>query len=186
MLDITAMSNVLTDDELLGLGDELFSDNEMTIYNIPNFYNRCHSFRFEDGKSTIYKSPSTETYEFRVGSSRGYNQFRNHLCKAIHKIDCSTQFNAFAPTLSDLDKLIYKEFGELFDFTDSDGTICYSVAKELHSDFMNNRSNFEGYLNNNSLVLPILSEEKIWLLLNYDEFTRAFSIAKDKGIVIFN
>ena len=123
----------------------------------------------------VYITPGSERDSFRAGSYSGYNQFRNLLCWAIHGI-CQEDF--WNSKNSD-----EEEFGALIDFSDCEGTICYSVAAELHRSFKNNRKRFKDYLN--SLGDDLSFEDGHYFMEKYDDWTKATRVASDNGLLIF-
>lgn len=172
-LDIMYISKVKTSDELLGLGEELYE--EFTFGVADEFKERCHSFPLSNGMGTVYITPGSERDSFRAGSYSGYNQFRNILCWAIHGI-CQEDF--WNSKYWD-----EEEFGALIDFSDCEGTICYSVAAELNRSFRNNRSKFKKYIEGSEADLG--KEDQMYFMEKYDEWRLATDIASDEGLLIF-
>ncbi len=173
-MNVTSISNVLTNDDLLGLGDDLFLHNEIIIYCKPQYFDRCRSFNFypknfgdTHGMTKIYKSHLTES-KTRKYDRCYYDIFKFHLCRAIHGVTCGTSFRFYdkdfyfsyrngrecGGVLHNADtgngegdkKWSYLAFDELLDFVEIGNTICYSVAKKLYNDFKINKSKFMDYL----------------------------------------
>ena len=172
-LDIMYVSKVKTADELLGLGEELYE--EFTFGVADEFKERCHSFPLNKGTGTVYITPGSERDSFRAGSYSGYNQFRNLLCLAVHGISADEFWNS-----KNWDE---EEFGALIDFSDCEGTICYSVAAELYRSFKDNRKRFKEYIE--SPEADLSREDQIYFMEKYDEWRLATDIASDEGLLIF-
>jgi len=166
------ISKVKTSDELLGLGSELFE--EFTFGVGDDFKERCHSFPLTNGMGKVYLTAESVEGSFRAGSYRGYNQFRDILCKAIHGISADDFWSSGRYWGSEA-------FGALIDFSDCEGTICYSVAAELYRDFKEYKTIFKKYVKENCDD----SEDSIYYIDKYNEWMSALKIASDKGLVIF-
>lgn len=102
-------------------------------------------------------TPETVTHGFRAGSYGGYGQWR---------ADLQRQFNpARVPD---------GPFYELIWFADNEGSIGPEAAKDLLEDF---RLHFEHYM-------PPSSDG--WWLTKYRDWTKAFELAADGGLVDFH
>lgn len=167
------ISKVKTSDELLGLGEELYE--EFTFGVSDEFSDRCHSFPLSNGMGKVYLTPESKQDSFRAGSYSGYGQFRNLLCWAIHGIT-SEEFwnNKYADE---------EEFGALIDFSDCEGTMCYSVVAELNRSFKNNRKKFKKFIEGEEACLSV--EDRQYYMEKYDEWTKATGVASDRGLLLF-
>ena len=172
-LDIMYVSKVKTADELLGLGEELYE--EFTFGVADEFKERCHSFPLSKGTGVVYLTPESKTDSFRAGSYGGYNQFRNLLCWAIHGICVEDFWNS-----RNWDE---EEFGALLDFSDCEGTMCYSVVAELNRSFKNNKKRFREFLKSKESDISL--DDVQYFMEKYDDWTKATEIASDKGLLIF-
>lgn len=172
-LDIMYISKVKTSDELLDLGEELYE--EFTFGVADEFKERCHSFPLSNGTGKVYVTPGSERDCFRAGSYSGYNQFRNLICLAVHGISADEFWNT-----KHWDE---EEFGALIDFSDCEGTICYSVAAELYRSFKNNRKRFNKYIE--SSEADIDWEDQLYFMEKYDDWTEATRVASNNGLLIF-
>lgn len=119
--------------------------------------------------------PTLETvgHHFRAGSYGGYNQFRGHLCAAIHGVECEEFW-----TNEDYEGT---PFYELIDFSDCEGVIGAEESKKLLAEFKLHKGIFRRYLENNIDD----SEDRDYFMEKYDDWTKAFSISAQKGALIF-
>jgi hypothetical protein len=104
----------------------------------------------------------TETHQFRAGSYGGYNQWR---------ADLQEQFNPGTDPDGPFYELIY--------FADNEGCIGPDAAKDLLADF---REHAEQYN-------PGHESEGVWrerCFEKYRDWTRAFELAADGGLVYFH
>ena len=170
-LDIMYISNVKTQDELLGLGSELFE--EFTFGVEDAFKERCHSFPLKKGIGKVYLTAESVSDSFRAGSYRGYNTFRDLICRAAHGISAEEFWSSGKYWGSEA-------FGALIDFSDCEGTICYSVAAELYRDFKEYKTIFKKYIKENCDT-----EDSRYYIDKYNEWMDALKIASNKGLVIF-
>jgi hypothetical protein len=170
-LDIIYLGKVKEPGELLGLGSELFE--EYTFAVSEEFKERCHSFPLTNGMGKVYLTAESIHDSFRAGSYSGYNQFRDILCKAVHGISADDFWSSGRYWGSEA-------FGALIDFSDCEGTICYSVAAELYGDFKEYKNIFKKYVKANCG-----NEDSVYYIDKYNEWMGALKIASDKGLVIF-
>jgi hypothetical protein len=103
--------------------------------------------------------------EFGAGSYGTYNGFRNDLSLIAHGV--------FAQVIW-ANPEIYKgsDFYELINFSDCEGVIGPMTSQKLTSDFKKHREAYA--LENNE-----------WDLERYDNWTKAFELAGNDGMVIF-
>lgn len=99
---------------------------------------------------------------FRAGSYGGYNQWRNDLAK-------------LAGYLSDEDAWTKTEgpFWELINFSDCEGVIGPKTSAKLHADFIA----FDE-------IAKTHSDE--WFYRKYQDWTQAFELASQNGLVAFH
>ena len=98
-----------------------------------------------------------DKYEFRAGSYSGYNWWRSDL-----------------ESLSD-----GKSFIELINFADNEGVIGSVISKKLYNDFVNNYDKAKEYS-------QTLGEEGEYWFSKYEDWLKAFEMAKEYGAVDFH
>ena len=99
-----------------------------------------HVARHEYTEGWYEPTLETEGHHFRAGSYGGYNQFRAHLCAAIHGVECEEFW-----TNEDYEGT---PFYELIDFSDCEGVIGVEESKKLHYEFKLHKGIFRRYLEN--------------------------------------
>jgi hypothetical protein len=102
-------------------------------------------------------TPETQTHGFRAGSYSGYNAWR---------ADLQRQFNPAVDEDGPFFELIY--------FADNEGCIGPEAAKDLLEDF---RLHFERYMS---------GAHADYFTAKYQDWTRAFELAADGGLVDFH
>ena len=167
------ISKVKTDDELLGLGIELYEEFKFSIE--PCHADRCSSFATTSGEGIVYITPESKSGRFRAGSYSGHNKFRDILSKAMHGITADQFW-----TDMNWDE---HDFGALIDFSDCQGVMCYSVANKLYKSFKKNRKKFKSYIRDYEIGDDVMEID--YLMATYDDWTKAMKIASDNGIIIF-
>jgi len=123
-----------------------------------------------------YYRPTDESirFGFRVGPYSFYNRFRETLSLCMHGVEPVEIWNS-------VDEYSGRPFVEMIDFSDCDGKLGGQVCHKLHADFEENRSLFKKYIDSQGW-----SEEQIeYHLSTYEDFTKAFEIGRDEGVVIF-
>lgn len=108
-------------------------------------------------------SPDSETFQFRAGSYSGYNCWRR---------DLATQFNPKAGPNEGFDL----PFFELIWFADNEGCIGPEAAADLLADF---QAHADAYT-------PGADAYDEWYREKYTDWTRAFKLAADGGLVSFH
>lgn len=103
-------------------------------------------------------TPETETHRFRAGSYTGYNEWR---------ADLQQQFNP--------ERDPGGPFYELIWFADNEGTIGPEAARDLPADFEEHAASY-----NPQPSWASYAREK------YADWTRAFALAADSGLVAFH
>jgi len=132
-----------------------------------------HVARHEYAEGWYEPTLETVGHHFRAGSYGGYNQFRGHLCAAIHGVECEEFW-----TNEDYEGT---PFYELIDFSDCEGVIGVEESKKLHAEFMLHKGIFRRYLENNIDD----SEDLDYFMEKYEDWTKAFSISAQGGALIF-
>jgi len=158
-LDITSYSN-------LKKGKE--TEDSIYIGKGPE-----HVARHEYNEGWYEPTLETVGHHFRAGSYGGYNQFRGHLCAAVHGVECEEFW-----TNEDYEGT---PFYELIDFSDCEGVIGVEESKKLHAEFMLHKGIFRRYLENTIDD----SEDRNYFMEKYDDWTKAFSISAQGGALFF-
>lgn len=142
-----------------------------------NYHFPEHTMGVDDG----WYEPSGEYYSFRAGSYTGYNNWRDILTYGIgygDKTDVVWEGDLKGP------------FTELLNFTDSDGIIGPTYSKKLYDDFVNYKSEIMDTLT--KVVMGFSTDIKLdvdhydYFFRVYDDFTKAFKLASDNGVVVFH
>ena len=159
-LDISAVSKIKESEEAEG-----------------HFYVGVDEFGRHSLPQGWYKdSDESRGHGFRAGSYSGYNAFRNDLCKFV--TDGASDKEVWA-NIRGYEGMC---FMDLIDFSDCQGVIGAEVSGRLHQDFVENRESFKEWLYKNYKEDEEMVEYRLEV---YDDFTLAFEIAKEDGIVIF-
>jgi len=121
------------------------------------------------------KTNETVEHQFRAGSYGTYNWFRNELSLCIFG-------QSSAKIWENSDSFIGRPFYELINFSDCDGCFGPEASEKLYQDFINNRPNIvkycvEKYIDNDDTY--------DYLVETYDNFTTAFELGKQDGVVQF-
>lgn len=123
------------------------------------------------------RSEESEEHSFRAGPYSYYNRFRETLSMSMHGVMPVQIWNA----VND-DEFDNTAFIEMIDFSDCEGCIGAEVSNKLYHDFANNRHLFKEYIDGQGW-----EEEKIVDYFEvYEDFMKAFEIARREGIVIFH
>jgi hypothetical protein len=121
------------------------------------------------------KTNKTTEHQFGAGSYSSYNWFRNQLSLCI--------FGQSSDKIwENPDVFVGRPFYELIDFSDCDGCFGPEASERLHQDFVNNRQNLvkyciDKYIDNDDTYDYIIE--------TYDNFTTAFELGKQTGLVQF-
>lgn len=113
----------------------------------------------------------TVRFDFHAGSYGGYSQWRMNLAKQFNP--SAIVFEAGRPAMTEPDPAL--PFYELIWFADNEGTISAETAADLLADFREHAASYDpgdGY--------PEYMREK------YADWTRAFELAADHGLVHFH
>lgn len=185
-LDITAYSNIKRSKDQ----DEENYDL-IRIWKNSNFPDHCE---LEEGNWEA--TPETQSHSFRAGSYSGYNEFRRILAMCTLGVDIETVWEA-------QDTYINQPFFKLLNFSDCEGTIGPDYSASLFEDFRDNRDRFIRNIKQEidftkKTVDPLALEPEYttgfdlsdgdieYYIERYDDWTLAFKLAKENGIVQFH
>ena len=169
-LDILAISKLrLMTPEVKAALDrlpELSTEDEpvLTVTDITKKQDFCRCLDMDNGD--YYKTEGSEEYDFRAGSYSSYGDFRREIAETFLN---STPVKVWSSPQSYEGQPFY----ELIDFSDCEGVIGPGVCSKLHKDFVEGREKF---------VEEVHSD---WSVERYDRFTKALSVAKEDGVIIF-
>lgn len=175
-LDIRAVSK-LTKCEIQN--DEAY-EKYSNVINVTPEYDLV--FNQSSGLNGYYEYSNSDYKSFRAGSYSGYGKWRETLAKSIgidiEDLWMSVERDTRLGLVLNDRASINIPFVELLHFSDCEGCIGPDVSKKLHNDFVNNRGIVESYIKSN------LTYPSDWMSL-YDDFTEAFRIASNNGVVQF-
>jgi hypothetical protein len=137
-----------------------------------------HTFLYQDGfekqrdgfKDGFYKVEGKD-FRFRAGSYSGYNAWRRQLCEMVCGKEPSDVWDG---------KVEPPAFGELIHFSDCEGFIGPKTSAKLAKDFDEWRDGAKLYAQTLSV------DERQWFLALYDEWSQAFHLAAETGVVAFH
>jgi hypothetical protein len=117
-----------------------------------------------------------DSFHFRAGSYSSYNNWRRVLCEAIHGM---TDIEFW----KDQDSLVGSAFFELINFSDCEGQIGPKVSEKLYQEFSNpeNEEKFRSYCEKE--YGDELGAVEDFYMANWEDFKKAFEIARDNGLV---
>ncbi len=186
-LDITAYSRLkhiglhekdpaLNEGEPGGQNDYCYYENHVQAYaydefpqsfrGIPVLSSRPTSGGFTFLEGGCYETTeATQIHGFHAGSYTGYNRWR---------ADLQRQFNP--------DRRQDGPFYELIWFADNEGAIGHEAAKDLHEDFVAHAERYTPEQHPNDTDGRVRED---WLR-RYRDWTRAFELAADGGLVDFH
>jgi hypothetical protein len=185
-LDITAWSNLKRSEEQ----DESYDNNITMIWQNTDFPDHCE---LEEGYWE--GTPLTRVHSFRAGSYSGHGLFRKTLALCTLGVDHTTVWEAE-------DIYMNRPFFNLINFSDCSGKIGPAYSEALFEDFRDNRDRFIRNLKQEidftketenplamepEFILDLeLSQDTIEYYIElYDNWMKAFELAKDDGIVEF-
>lgn len=126
----------------------------------------------------------SKSYTFSAGSYSGYGLFRSTLAGAF--LGTKDLYMARDEENGDWD-LVHnsegKPFYEMINFSDCDGVFLGPVCEKLYNDFKANREHYTFALSENN---PYPAWEVSYFMRKYDDFTKAFNLARQNGIVVFH
>jgi len=134
-------------------------------------FNKCEDM--EGGKYA--ETNETTEHHFRAGSYSGYNRFRKLLSDGVAGVDPHALWE-------NEDQYKDSQMFEMINFSDCEGILGTGVCKKLYPQFLENRDKFENYLK------TIMSEDGDtirWEMSTYDDFTEAFRLGSQNGIVVY-
>lgn len=163
----------LNEGEPGGLDDYCYYDNHVDAFAYASFPESFRGIPVLTSDEQWIKggcfeiTPETETHGFRAGSYGGYGQWRQ---------DLASQFNP-APLSFDRGPRMAKPdpelpFYELIWFADNEGCIGPDAARDLLADF---REHATAY-----------APPQVWSGEKYQDWTRAFELAANGGLVQFH
>ena len=185
-LDITAYSHLraigqhakdptLNEGETGGPEDACYYANHVTAYayaSFPRSFRGIPVLGTERMSGAVFlvggcyeTTDRTVIHDFRAGSYSGYGTWR---------ADLARQFNPYRPS-SDQEPDPDLPFYELIWFADNEGCIGELAAAELREDF---HAHAQAY--------SPPSEDASWFVEKYADWTRAFQLAADGGLVHFH
>ncbi len=140
------------------------------------------------------ETDSSRSHSFRAGSYSGYNHFRDLLCRSAIGVHAAELWENIPAYLG-------KPFLGLIVFSDCEGFIGPKISAILHKEFVENRerciSNIKdypdlcketgdiGFETEFNITFDLDQHTIDWFIQVYDDFTRAFELAKDGGVVRF-
>jgi hypothetical protein len=141
------------------------------------------------------ETPETRIHSFRAGSYSGYGLFRNILAQCTLGVTADAVWEAE-------DIYMNRPFFNLLNFSDCEGVIGPTYSEALFEDFRDNRDRFIRNLKQEidftketenplamepEFILDLeLSQDTIEYYIElYDNWMKAFELAKDDGIVEF-
>ena len=116
-----------------------------------------------------YEVDRSKSLRFRAGSYSGFGGFRSILCSVVLDVDVRELW-------ATADNYRYEPFFELLNFADNEGCIGPIAARNLHEDFVANRSK----------VAASLAGEDAYFMEKYDLWTEACALAADTGLIDFH
>lgn len=121
-----------------------------------------------------YYTRGGKYFGFRAGSYGGYNQWREALSLAALGV---------APELvwQHPDDYRDKPFYELVNFADNEGTIGPEAAQDLYQDFVDQESKILAFWADN-----FDQNTREWFEQKYDDWIKAFDLARGTGLVAFH
>lgn len=129
------------------------------------------------GSSTFFQggcyeiTDQTETHRFRAGSYSGYNHWRSDLARQFNPAPIEV---GIRPSMTEPDP--DKPFYELIWFADNEGSIGPEAARDLLADFREHADRYQ----------PESAGYTDYYREKYADWTRAFELAADDGLVYFH
>jgi hypothetical protein len=134
-------------------------------------FNKCEDM--EGGKYA--ETDETTEHHFRAGSYSGYNTFRKLLSKGVAEVDVDTLWG-------NEDQYKDSPMFEMINFSDCEGILGTGVCQKLYQQFVDNRVKFENYL---KVEFGQDVNTVKWEMETYDNFSEAFRLGSQKGIVVY-
>jgi hypothetical protein len=165
-LSIYAISKIKLSGNII---DDEPTDKDINVY--PGTFNRIAGL--EVG---LYQATNeSNEHDFHAGSYSTYNWFRRNLSTAIFGV-------APEKIWENNDAYEGRPFFELIEFSDCDGLIGPEVSKKLHEDFETHRSSMIKFCLENFIDDDHSYDYTMDL---YNNFSTAFKIASNGGLVLF-
>lgn len=158
-LDITAYSKIHFLHEL--------PDGEDHSLDHPFLYPTDSPLQEEGIKKGCYGYE--DKFQFRAGSYSGYSYYRTQLAKMVHGVPAEAVWE---------NPERYTEFVEQIHFSDCDGIIGPKTSEKLAKDYDEFRMKAEQF----TKTLP---DGDYWLS-RYEDWSKAFHLASDGGVVEFH
>jgi len=180
-LDITAYSKlqILTPEEIkasersigvpVDFGEEVITLSDSQIGSPDNWI-------FDMKPGTYFQSKGTEEFDFRAGSYSGYGAYRKMLSECFLGVQPGEVWYSES-SYED------KPFYEQINFSDCEGFIGPKVSAKLHEDYKRGRDQWYDFLK--ELHAGDDQEIKCGMSI-YDNWTKAFGIAADDGLVWYH
>lgn len=172
-LDIVAYSKLEyeRDERVAEVMESVFSPQGEVIIQIFEESERLRCMDMKVGK--WHRSDETNEHHFRAGSYSTYNQFRKILSDAILGVTPETVWE-------NEDDFENSPLYEIINFSDCDGVFGPHDSEKLHNDFVNHQKMFEEYIKENYDGF-----DGEYYLDTYRNFTEAFALASQDGILVF-
>ncbi len=139
-----------------------------------NIHVSHNEFGYNSDLQTGWYDCEGQSFHFRAGSYSGYNSWRRALCEAIHGVS-DVEF------WKDAENFNGQPFYELINFSDCEGQIGPKVAEKLYQDFTN-PENEKKFLDYCKAKFDTAYIEDLYQA-NWDDFKKAFEIARQGGLV---
>ncbi len=184
-LDISAVSNIKII-EFVPEYDEDYDDGDSPRqdYINPHFPHAVP----EDwqGEYVIWKQTSRSKYHgFNAGSYSGYGLFRSTLAQYSMDVDTYGQGRGeeFEKAWEAVYEAVDKPFFEVINFSDCEGVFYGDACDKLYNDFEMCRADWTVWL---EAETPFPAYERDYFVTKYDNFTKAFALGRENGIVSFH
>lgn len=177
-LDITAYSRV----EIVGFADDYDEDLEADDWTAEGYLHQDwinphfpHAVPADwPREGYVRYVVKGESHGFRAGSYGGYGQWREQLANIFLNITHECHTNGFWEAVH---ASTGQPFYELINFSDCEGILYGPVCEKLYTDFSVNRQHF---------IDNVAPDEFNYDVGKYDEWTKAFELAADNGLVSFH
>lgn len=179
-LDISAYSNIKVE-RVMPEYDERYEDSEhwRIEYINTHFPHAIEGTDWDRGGYLLWtETPETEQIHFRAGSYSGYNFFRATLAEFSFGLEPTTVGSSKHKEMwNHIDTWRGEPFWEMINFSDAEGTIGPKTCEKLFTDFDVHRQRF---------VDKVKEEDFNYYVDLYDDWTKAFRLGSQNGIVSFH
>ncbi len=174
-LDIIAYSKLepKRDDRVAEVMDSLFIPQGEWVIEFQENEERPRCQDMKPG--TWHMTDETKSMDFRAGAYSTYNTFRRILANAILGVTPETVWE-------NEDDFENSPFYEIINFSDCEGAFGPCDSEKLHHDFVNHEKQFKEYIIEE---MGKYDTDVEWYSRIYDNFTEAFKLAADDGVLIF-